>query len=120
MTPRPGGASPTLSAGFARSRAELLDSLEGTLYAEQTDGRERPGEVTDSVVEELGAVHGTFDTGDGDENGDGVGDGDQNGDGPGDGDQNGDPGTADDSGPGFGVVVVVAAVVALVGARRQR
>ena len=82
--------------------------------------------VTAPTVEELGAVHGTFDTGDADENGDGVGDGDQNGDGvgngdgPGDGDENGDTGTVDDSGPGFGVVVVVAAVVALVGARRQR
>ena len=40
----------TVASGFARSRAELLDFLEGTLYAEQTAERGRLESVVDDVI----------------------------------------------------------------------
>ena len=40
----------TVASGFARSRAELLDFLEGTLYAEQTAARGRLESVVDDVI----------------------------------------------------------------------
>jgi helicase len=40
----------TVASGFARSREEILDFLEGTLYAAQTAGRERLETVTDDVI----------------------------------------------------------------------
>jgi helicase len=43
----------TVASGFARSRAGLLDFLEGTLYATQTAERGRLETVTDSVIEYL-------------------------------------------------------------------
>ncbi|MEF8782219.1 MAG: ATP-dependent DNA helicase [Haloarculaceae archaeon] len=43
----------TVASGFARSRAGLLDFLEGTLYASQTAERGRLETVTDSVIEYL-------------------------------------------------------------------
>jgi helicase len=43
----------TVASNFARSRAGLLDFLEGTLYAEQTADRQRLEEVTDNVIEYL-------------------------------------------------------------------
>jgi len=45
----------TVASGFARSRAELLDFLDGTLYAEQTPDRERLADVTDEVIAYLEA-----------------------------------------------------------------
>jgi len=43
----------TVASNFARSRAGVLDFLEGTLYAEQTADRGRLEEVTDNVIEYL-------------------------------------------------------------------
>jgi helicase len=43
----------TVATGFARSRTELLDFLDGTLYATQTTERGRIERVTDEVVEYL-------------------------------------------------------------------
>jgi helicase len=43
----------TVASGFARSRAGLLDFLEGTLYASQTAERDRLEAVTDDVIEYL-------------------------------------------------------------------
>jgi len=40
----------TVASGFARSREELLEFLEGTLYAEQTAERDRLETVTDEVI----------------------------------------------------------------------
>jgi helicase len=40
----------TVASGFARSRAELLDFFEETLYAQQTAGRDHLETVTDDVV----------------------------------------------------------------------
>jgi len=45
----------TVASGFARSRAELLEFLEGTLYAEQTAERDRLETVTDDVIAYLRA-----------------------------------------------------------------
>ena len=43
----------TLASGFARSRAELLEFLDGTLYAHQTDDPSQLERVTDDVIEYL-------------------------------------------------------------------
>jgi helicase len=43
----------TVASGFARSRSELLEFFEGTLYAEQTADRARLEQVTDEVIEYL-------------------------------------------------------------------
>jgi len=43
----------TVASGFARSRAGLLEFLEGTLYASQTAERDRLEAVTDDVIEYL-------------------------------------------------------------------
>jgi helicase len=43
----------TVASNFARSRAGVLDFLEGTLYAEQTADRQRLEQVTDNVIEYL-------------------------------------------------------------------
>jgi helicase len=43
----------TVASGFARSRAGLLEFLEGTLYATQTAERGRLERVTDDVIEYL-------------------------------------------------------------------
>jgi helicase len=43
----------TVASGFARSRAELLDFLDGTLYATQNDDRARLEGVTDEVLDYL-------------------------------------------------------------------
>lgn len=43
----------TVASGFARSRAGLLEFLEGTLYASQTADSDRLASVTDSVIEYL-------------------------------------------------------------------
>ncbi|WP_436933987.1 ATP-dependent DNA helicase [Halovenus marina] len=40
----------TVASGFASSRSGLLDFLEGTLYAQQTSGRDRLESVTDDVI----------------------------------------------------------------------
>jgi len=40
----------TVASGFARSRAGVLDFLDGTLYAEQTADRSRLEDVTDDVI----------------------------------------------------------------------
>jgi helicase len=40
----------TVASGFARSRAGLLDFLDGTLYAQQTNERDRLETVTDDVI----------------------------------------------------------------------
>jgi helicase len=45
----------TVASGFARSRPEVLEFLEGTLYAEQTAGRDRLETVTDDVIAYLRA-----------------------------------------------------------------
>ena len=45
----------TVASGFARSREELLQFLEGTLYAQQTPGRERLETVMDTVITYLEA-----------------------------------------------------------------
>jgi len=45
----------TVASGFATSRRGLLDFLEGTLYAAQTDDDRHLEQVTDSVVEYLEA-----------------------------------------------------------------
>ncbi|MFB6298567.1 MAG: ATP-dependent DNA helicase [Salinirussus sp.] len=47
----------TVASGFARSRAGLLDFLEGTLYATQSAGQGRLAAVTDDVIDYL-AVNG--------------------------------------------------------------
>ena len=43
----------TVASNFARSRAGLLDFLDGTLYAQQTADRDRLEQVTDTVIEYL-------------------------------------------------------------------
>jgi len=45
----------TVASGFAASRADLLEFLERTLYAAQTDGRDRLEQVTDDVLAYLEA-----------------------------------------------------------------
>ncbi|PSP15806.1 ski2-like helicase [Halobacteriales archaeon QH_10_67_13] len=45
----------TVASGFARSRAGVLDFLEGTLYAQQTADRGRLEAVTDDVIAYLAA-----------------------------------------------------------------
>ncbi len=45
----------TVASGFARSRAGVLDFLDGTLYAEQTADRSRLEDVTDDVIAYLAA-----------------------------------------------------------------
>ena len=45
----------TVASGFARSRAGVLEFLEGTLYAEQTPDRDRLESVTDDVIAYLAA-----------------------------------------------------------------
>ncbi len=43
----------TIASGFARSRDELLEFLEGTLYAEQTADRDQLQAVMDTVIDYL-------------------------------------------------------------------
>ncbi|MFB6077679.1 MAG: ATP-dependent DNA helicase [Halarchaeum sp.] len=45
----------TVATGFATTRAELLEFLDGTLYAEQTDESGRLARVTDDVLDYLEA-----------------------------------------------------------------
>jgi helicase len=45
----------TVASGFARTRAGLLDFLEGTLYAAQTDEGDRLASVVDSTLDYLAA-----------------------------------------------------------------
>ncbi len=45
----------TVASGFARSRAGVLDFLDGTLYAQQTADRSRLEAVTDDVIAYLAA-----------------------------------------------------------------
>jgi helicase len=54
----------TVASGFATSRQGLLDFLDRTLYASQTDDASRLADVTDTVVDYL-AVNGFLERGDG-------------------------------------------------------